>query len=76
MLGSTHQFSTNDGVQLSYETAGSPGQPVVVLIHGWSGSRRYFQRNVEGLAAKCQVCSLETRGPLQNRKNSMALFHV
>jgi pimeloyl-ACP methyl ester carboxylesterase len=51
---STQHFTTNDGVQLAYESAGSSG-PVVVLIHGWSGSRKYFQCNMPALAASCQV---------------------
>jgi pimeloyl-ACP methyl ester carboxylesterase len=54
MSASTQHFTTNDGVQLAYEAAGSSG-PVVVLIHGWSGSRKYFQRNIPALADKCQV---------------------
>lgn len=55
MATKTKHFTTNDGVQLAYETAGSSG-PVIVLIHGWSGSRKYFQRNITHLAANCKVC--------------------
>lgn len=35
-------ITTNDGVRLAYETAGvrTASSPVLVLIHGWSGSRR------------------------------------
>lgn len=29
--------------------------PVVVLIHGWSASRHYFDRNARALAKTCQV---------------------
>jgi pimeloyl-ACP methyl ester carboxylesterase len=46
--------TTNDGVRLAYEQAGTAG-PVVVLIHGWSGSRRYFCHNIAALAEHCQV---------------------
>jgi pimeloyl-ACP methyl ester carboxylesterase len=53
-MASTQHFTTNDGVQLAYEAAGSEG-PVIVLIHGWSGSRKYFQRSIAALAAKCKV---------------------
>jgi hypothetical protein len=35
---------TNDGIDLKYERFGSHGGPVVVLIHGWSGSRHYWVR--------------------------------
>ena len=36
---------TNDGVRLVYEKFGCAG-PVIVYIHGWSGSRHYFDLNV------------------------------
>lgn len=54
MAATTQHFTTNDGVQLAYELSGNSG-PVVVLVHGWSGSRKYFQRNLPALAASCQV---------------------
>lgn len=33
--------TTNDGVRLVYQRYGRPalGGPVIVLVHGWSGSR-------------------------------------
>jgi hypothetical protein len=53
----TQHITTNDGVRLAYERAGAAG-PVVVLIHGWSGSRKYFCRNIAALAEHCQVSKL------------------
>lgn len=50
----TQYITTNDGVRLAYEQAGTAG-PVVVLIHGWSGSRKYFCHNMPALAEHCQV---------------------
>lgn len=41
----TQYVTTNDGIRLAYEQHGSSG-PVIVLIHGWSGSRKYFSRNI------------------------------
>ena len=40
----TQFLSTNDGVPIAYDVFGKTG-PVVVLIHGWSGSRHYFELN-------------------------------
>lgn len=54
-------FTTNDGVQLAYEVSGPTDGPILVLLHGWSGSRRSFQHNLPGLAAKCRVYALDQR---------------
>ena len=40
----TQFLSTNDGVPIAYDVFGKTG-PVIVLIHGWSGSRHYFELN-------------------------------
>ena len=40
----TQFVTTNDGVPLAYDSLGKTG-PVVVLVHGWSGSRHYFELN-------------------------------
>lgn len=34
---------------LYYRSAGAPGQPVLLLIHGWGGSSRYFQPALQRL---------------------------
>lgn len=52
-------ITTNDGVRLAYETRGKGG-PKIVLIHGWSGSRRSFDRNLD-LAKHCQVYTFDLR---------------
>lgn len=41
---SSNTILTSDGVRLVYERHGSKG-PVVMLVHGWSGSRHYFDLN-------------------------------
>lgn len=58
----TQYITTDDGIRLAYEQHGNSG-PVIVLIHGWSGSRKYFTRNIEaGLAASgCQVYAYDQR---------------
>jgi len=55
-----HYITTNDGVRLAYEVRGLAG-PTVVLIHGWSGSRRYFDLNVKHLAQSCRVVLVDLR---------------
>ena len=51
---------TNDGVDLCFERFGSHG-PVVILIHGWSGSRHYWDLNVRPIARTCQVITYDLR---------------
>ena len=60
MSEGVHYITTNDGVRLAYEVRGLGG-PTVVLIHGWSGSRRYFDLNVEHLAQSCRVVLVDLR---------------
>jgi non-heme chloroperoxidase len=49
-----------DGARMAYDDAGS-GRPVV-LIHGVSMSRRFFERNVEPLAERFHVINVDLRG--------------
>ncbi|GMH35507.1 hypothetical protein BSKO_03375 [Bryopsis sp. KO-2023] len=46
--------------KIAYTKRGTEG-PVVILIHGWSGSHRYFDLNIEALSEKCQVYALDLR---------------
>lgn len=43
-------ITTTDGLKLSYELLGKDVGPVLLLIHGWSGSSRYFTLNTSDLA--------------------------
>ncbi|EFN51577.1 hypothetical protein CHLNCDRAFT_140070 [Chlorella variabilis] len=43
-------ITTTDGVKIAWERHGRLGGPVVVLVHGWSGSRHYFDLNARPLA--------------------------
>ena len=53
-------ITVNDGTTLHYERFGSRG-PVVVLVHGWSGSRHYYDLNTRPIARSCQVISYDLR---------------
>lgn len=51
---------TSDGTNLHYEEAGS-GRPLV-LVHGWTFSGRFFDRNVAALAERARVVTVDLRG--------------
>lgn len=58
-MNGTQYITTNDGVRIAYESMGRAG-PVVVLIHGWSGSRHSFDRNLP-IARQCRLYTLDLR---------------
>src|SRR6476469_11262045 len=49
-----------DGASLAHDEAGA-GRPVV-LIHGVSMSRRYFERNLAALSERFHVINVDLRG--------------
>ena len=53
LIGVRDHVTTNDNVELVVESFGStaPSATVVLLIHGWSGSRRSFKANAAAIAA-------------------------
>lgn len=53
-------FETNDNTRLYYEDRGQ-GFPVI-LIHGWSGSSRSFDHNIEKLSETMRVIRYDQRG--------------
>ena len=61
------KIMTNDGFELFYETFGgshsakNKKKPIVVLIHGWSGSRHYWDLNVRLIARSCKVITYDIR---------------
>lgn len=57
-MASLHELP--DGAGMAYDAAGS-GRPVV-LIHGVSMSRRFFERNVALLAERVRVINVDLRG--------------
>ncbi|BDA49392.1 AB hydrolase superfamily protein YdjP [Coccomyxa sp. Obi] len=56
----TQYITANDSVKIAFERMGRSG-PVVVLLHGWSGSRHYYDRNAQAIAKYCQVYALDYR---------------
>ena len=67
-------ITTNDGVSLHYERFGFQG-PVVVLIHGWSGSRHYWDLNTRPIARTCQVITFDLRHHGDSGKSNYG-FHI
>ena len=67
-------FMANDGCKLHYDLHGESGPPLI-LIHGWSGSRRYFDLNVDDLAKTCRVYAVDLRFHGASDKPSHG-FHV
>ena len=56
---------SRDGVEIAYATYGAaPGvdAPAVVLVHGWSGNRAYWARQVEFLAERHHVIAVDLAG--------------
>ena len=78
-------ITTNDGVEIFYEHFGSTTvqqqahttvvKPVVVLIHGWSGSRHYWDLNVRLIARHCKVVTFDLRHHGDSEKPAVG-FHV
>ena len=61
-------ITTNDGVPLAYDSLGKSG-PVIVLLHGWSGSRHYFELNARVSARSAGT----TRAPSSAQSGSEML---
>lgn len=59
--------------RLVYDDMGS-GQ-TVVLIHGWSGSRQYWKRNIEQLSSQCRVLAYDQRFHGDSSRSAHG-FHV
>ena len=56
----TDLLDIGGGARLAYDDRGS-GRPVL-LIHGVSMSRRFFERNLDPLAQRFRVVSVDLRG--------------
>lgn len=52
--------TTNDGVALHYDVAGT-GAPLV-LVHGWNQTAALFERQVAGLSDRFRVITFDLRG--------------
>lgn len=67
------QATTSDNVRLYYEDAGS-GHPLI-LIHGLSGSCKYFDANFRDLSSRFRVIRFDLRGHGDSEKPQYG-FHV
>ena len=54
------KVTTNDGVALHFDVAGS-GAPLV-LVHGWNQTAALFERQVAGLSDRFRVITFDLRG--------------
>jgi len=74
-----HDFvTTNDGVRLHYVVKGAGSKAPLVLVHGWSGSHRYFDNCIDLLASHLpghQIYALDLRFHGESDKPSHG-FHV
>jgi pimeloyl-ACP methyl ester esterase len=53
-------FLTHAGVSLRYDRTGAG--PAVLLIHGWTGNRTFWDRQVQALRASHTVITVDLRG--------------
>jgi pimeloyl-ACP methyl ester carboxylesterase len=62
-------FTTNDGVELSYQDSGPAGEgPPLVMLHGWGQTQAMFRHQFAGLAPGRRVVTLDQRGHGQSAK--------
>ena len=57
-----HRFCLSGGTELSYVTAGDPGHPALLLLHGFPSSLRTFRGIIPALAAKAHVIAPDLPG--------------
>ena len=62
-------FETSDGAKIHFEEQGT-GQPLV-LLHGWTCSTVFWQRNAPELAKNFRVVTMDLRG----HGNSSKILH-
>ena len=55
------ELKTRNGVRLSYLDKGQ-GSPSLLLIHGWGGDRRIWQRQIAAFAARHRIVAVDLRG--------------
>jgi pimeloyl-ACP methyl ester carboxylesterase len=61
-------FRGPDGTEFAYVEAGEG--PPIVLLHGWSSSLRWWNRNIEALAERHRVLALDFRGHGSSEKTA------
>lgn len=61
--------ASSDGIEISYDNLGH-GEPALLLLPGWCGSRAVFDRLANGCASQRRVLSLDWRGHGQSAVSS------
>jgi pimeloyl-ACP methyl ester carboxylesterase len=56
------QETAVDGFRLAYDRTGTPGQPAVLLLHGWPGDRTDYREVAPLVAATAEVIVPDLRG--------------
>lgn len=51
-----------NGIRMAYRMAGEPGQPALILIHGFPLDSAMWQAQLEGLAQHCFIVAPDLRG--------------
>ncbi|KAH8725361.1 alpha/beta hydrolase-like protein [Phaeosphaeriaceae sp. PMI808] len=69
------KLKANDGIELHYQTYGSPQSPALIILHGFTGSGAAFSRNVTALCKSHYVVVPDLRGHGQSDK-PIAGHHV
>ena len=69
-----HRTRTIDGVQVFYREAGSPGDPALVLLHGFPTSSHMFRHLIPALASRFHVIAPDYPGFGQSEAPSPAVF--
>lgn len=58
MAGATN-ITSADGIGIHAESAGKKGDPVIVLVHGWSCDSTYWQTQISDLATNYRVITID-----------------
>jgi pimeloyl-ACP methyl ester carboxylesterase len=62
-------FTTNDGVELTYQDSGPAGDGTpLIMLHGWGQTQAMFRHQFAGLAPGRRVVTLDQRGHGQSAK--------
>jgi pimeloyl-ACP methyl ester carboxylesterase len=73
----SEKVASIDGERIAYEVRGE-GDPAIVLVHGWSCDRSYFQHQLEAFSDRYTVVTLDLAGhgesTLGRENYTIALF--
>ncbi|NKX43248.1 alpha/beta fold hydrolase [Roseicyclus persicicus] len=58
----TRHATSSDGTRIAYTTAGDPGAPAILLIHGWAQQFTCWQPTLDRLADRFHLVAMDLRG--------------